>query len=90
MTPLQTRYQCVTLKYIRTVPEYEDNATTIRPSKFKSLLVRAVRSVIYEYEADERGMISLQLDGAEMSRLKREENRQKPIPKRDKYMKGYL
>lgn len=77
-----------TLGYVKVVPAYTDNATTILDAKFKNVLSRAVQSAVYEYENDQRAIPSVQLDDAELSQLKAEENRQTAKPKRTKYLRG--
>jgi len=79
----------VVLGYVKTVPTYADNETTIFEEKFKNVLSRAIQAQVYEYENDPRAMASLQLDGVLLSQIKTEENRQKPITKRTKYLRGY-
>lgn len=83
-----TTADTVTLGYVCTVPEYADNAETILPDKFGNLLKRSVLSAYYEYDVDERAIPSMSLDQQELDRLKSEENRRKPIPKRS--ARGYL
>lgn len=80
----------VNLGYIKAVPTYADNETTIIPAKFKNLLARAVLSMVYEYEENSRALPSMQLDMVELSRLKKEENVEKPRPKRSKYLRGRI
>lgn len=80
----------VELGYIRTIPDYADNVTTILPEKFKNLLARAVLSMIYEYEENSRAIPSLQFDRVELDRLKRDENRANPVTKRSKYLRGRI
>ena len=78
----------VTLGYTCILPSYADNATTILDAKFANLLARSVLSAVYEYEQDQRTIPSIQLDASLLSALKAEENRQRPIAKRSKYLRG--
>ena len=80
----------VELGYVKSVPVYTDNVVTLWDDKFLLVLSRSVQSCVYEYESDQAGVISLQLDQVELKRLKAEENRQKPIPQRTKYLRGRL
>lgn len=78
----------VTLGYVKSVPTYADNATTILDAKFKNLLARSVMSAVYEYENDQRAIPSIQLDDTLLAKLKAEENRQTAQPKRSKYLRS--
>lgn len=80
----------IELGYIRTIPNYADNVTTILDGKFKNLLARSVLSMIYEYEENSRALPSLQFDMVELTRLKIEENHSHPVTKRSKYLRGRL
>jgi hypothetical protein len=53
-------------------------------------LARSVLSAVYEYEENNRAIPSIQLDQMLLDRLKTEENRQKPMPKRSKYLRGRI
>lgn len=78
----------VTLGYTCILPSYADNATTLLDAKFTNLLARSVLSAVYEYEQDHRTIPSIQLDAGLLASLKAEENRQRPIAKRSKYLRG--
>jgi|LGVF01.2.fsa_nt_gb hypothetical protein len=78
----------VTLGYACAIPTYGDNATTVLDAKFKNLLARSVQTAVYEYEKDQRAISSIQLDEVLLNKLKAEENRQRPTPKRSKYLRG--
>lgn len=78
----------VTLGYTCILPNYADNATTLLDAKFTNLLARSVLSAVYEYEQDQRTIPSIQLDASLLSALKAEENRQRPIAKKSKYLRG--
>lgn len=80
----------ISLKYVRRIPDYADNEETVLDVKFKNVLARAILSAVYEYEQDNRAIPSIQLDQVELDRLKIEENRQKPMPKCSKYLRGRL
>ena len=78
----------VTLGYTCILPSYADSATTLLDTKFTNLLARSVLSAVYEYEQDQRTIPSIQLDAGLLASLKTEENRQRPIVKRTKYLRG--
>jgi hypothetical protein len=80
----------ISLKYVTRIPDYADNAETVFDVKFKNLLARSVLSAVYEYEENNRAIPSIQLDQMLLDRLKTEENRQKPMPKRSKYLRGRI
>lgn len=80
----------VELGYVKKIPTYADNVTTIIDDKFKNLLARSVLSAVYEYEENNRAIPSISLDAVELQRLKTEENRMKAKPKRSKYLRGRL
>lgn len=78
----------VTLGYTCILPSYADSATTLLDAKFANLLARSVLSAVYEYDQDQRTIPSIQLDAGLLASLKTEENRQRPIVKRTKYLRG--
>lgn len=78
----------VTLGYTCILPSYADSATTLLDAKFTNLLARSVLSAVYEYDQDQRTIPSIQLDAGLLASLKTEENRQRPIVKRTKYLRG--
>lgn len=78
----------VTLGYTCILPSYADSATTLLDAKFTNLLARSVLSAVYEYEQDQRTIPSIQLDAGLLAAIKTEENRQRPIAKRSKYLRG--
>jgi hypothetical protein len=78
-----------TLRYVRLIPAASDTTTrTAWPWSFLPLFERSLLSVYYEYDADARGVLSLQLDTAELDRLKYQDNLLRPIPKRSN--RGYV
>lgn len=78
----------VTLGYTCILPSYAYDSMTLLDVKFTNLLARSVLSAIYEYEQDQRTIPSIQLDASLLSALKAEENRQRPIAKKSKYLRG--
>lgn len=72
-----------TLAYVAGMPtDYIDDAIdTIFPIEFSNLFTRAVVSVSYELEVDERTPTSLQLTAVELSKLKRLDNKRKATAK---------
>ena len=77
------------LKYTRLIQAaFDSNTPTVWPWKFLPLFERSLLSACYEYDSDQRGIPSMQLDQVELDRLKHEDNRQKPIPKPSR--KGFL
>lgn len=78
----------VTIGYTCVLPTYADSSTTLLDAKFTNLLARSVLSAVYEYDQDQRTLPSIQLDAGLLAALKAEENRQRPIAKRSKYLRG--
>ena len=77
------------LKYVKLIPAAADSTNpTVWPWSFLPLFERSLVTAYYEYDSDQRGMISLQLDPKELDRLKFDDNRQKPVPKQSR--KGFL
>ena len=78
--------ETVTLEYRQTLPTYGDNEETVIPNSFLPLLSRATITAVYEYENDQRGLISVQLEQSLLSQLKADDNKSKPIPRKGKYL----
>ena len=76
-----------TLIYIPIIDTYDDNETTVFPSRFRALFVRTLSSAYYEFEADERGMVSLQLDQQELDKLHKWENKNDPQTQNTRYLR---
>lgn len=82
----------VELKYIREIPAYADQSSTIVPIQFGPLLKRACLDYYYEYDMDERMASSFQFEASEMLRLKKWDNSQRAVQKRTQegYLRGRL
>lgn len=79
------------LTYIQTVPDYTDSTDdTILPDMCKPLLVRSLVSALYEYDKDPRGIPSIQLDAMLLSKLKKRDNAERPLPRYGKYLRNNL
>lgn len=78
--------ETVKLTYSRTIPTYTATQDTIIPEMFLPLLSRSVVNAVYEYEIDQRAMITLALEQNILTKLKIEDNRNTPIPKSGKYL----
>ena len=75
--------------YMPTIPEYLDNQITVFPIRFRMLFVRTLMSAYYEFEADNRGMVSIQLDQVELDKLHKWENKNNPQTVNTKYVRDY-
>lgn len=78
--------ETASLTYSRTIPTYTATQDTIIPEMFLPLLSRSVVNAVYEYEIDQRGMITIAFEQVILTKLKIEDNRNKPIPKSGKYL----
>ncbi len=78
------------LTYLATVPNYADSTETILPEMFGPLLSRAVLNAVYEYEADARAIPSIQINQAQLDKLKAKDQKARPIPQRSGYLRGRL
>lgn len=77
------------IKYYRTVPLFTDDAVdSVWQDYFLPLFVRSLLTNYYEFDRDDRMAIGVQLDVAELNRIKKWQNKRKPIPKNDS--KGYM
>lgn len=78
--------ETASLTYSRTIPTYTATADTIIPEAFLPLLSRSVINAVYEYEIDQRAMITIALEQVILTKLKIDDNRTRPIPKSGKYL----
>jgi hypothetical protein len=77
------------LAYYRLVPIVADNTDdTVWPEYFLPLFERTLLSAYYEFDVDDRLIVSVQLDAEEVSRIKKWENTQNPTPRNS--TQGYL
>lgn len=78
----ETTETTAVVTYIAHVPDagYGDSTTaTIFPAEFLPLFVRSLKTAFLEYDVDlDRLPVSLQLDAAELRRMKRLDNRRRP------------
>ena len=88
----ETTATTAVVTYIAHVPDagYGDSTTaTIFPAEFLPLFVRSLKTAFLEYDVDlDRLPISLQLDGAELRRMKKLDDRRRPPLKLNKH--GYV
>lgn len=78
-----------TLKYMPIISAYTDNETTVFPDRFRALFVRTLMDAYYEFEADERGIVSIQLNREELNKLHYWENKNNPQTKNTRYIRDY-
>jgi len=76
----------VTLTYLRSVPTYTDTQDTIFPDEFAPILSRGVINSVYEYESDQRAMVTINFPAEMLEALKVKDNRKWPKPTRGRYL----
>lgn len=79
-----------TLVYLKTLPVYAEGDTTLLPDYCRALMVRTLMDAYYEFDADERGLVSIQLHQGELAMVHKFENVRQPQPQRNtRYLRGY-
>jgi hypothetical protein len=76
----------VVLTYLRTIPTYTDSQETLFPDEFAPMFSRGVINAVYEYESDQRAMVTMAFPAEILEQLKIRDNRKWPVPTRGKYL----